>query len=107
MQKPKLLLDENIGLRVYEELKNRGTVVQSVIFGGRGISDIEVIEIARRKGKIIVTMDKEFGYTCSLHKPPGIIPLRLRDPKFSNRLKAILRALDLGEKIVRLHDHIN
>ncbi|MBS7640877.1 MAG: hypothetical protein QXF23_03375 [Candidatus Bathyarchaeia archaeon] len=53
MQKPKLLLDKNIGLKVYKE----------------------VIKIARREGKIIVTMDKEFGYMCSPHKPPGIVLL--------------------------------
>lgn len=99
MRKPKLLLDENIGLRVYEELKDRGVTVQSIVLERRGVSDIEVVEIAKREDKIIVTMDKEFGYLCSLHKPPGIMLLRLRDPKVPNRLKAILRALEFSEKL--------
>ncbi|MEM1716185.1 MAG: hypothetical protein QXF23_07005 [Candidatus Bathyarchaeia archaeon] len=53
----------------------------------------------KREDKIIVTMDKEFGYLCSLHKPPGIMLLRLRDPKVPKRLKAILCALEFSEKL--------
>lgn len=99
MRRLKLLLDENIGLRVYEGLKSRGIKVQTIILEGRGISDIEVIETAKREDKIVVTMDKEFGYLCSLHKPPGIILLRLRNPEVPNRLRAILRILEFGEKL--------
>ncbi|MEM1883559.1 MAG: DUF5615 family PIN-like protein [Candidatus Bathyarchaeia archaeon] len=47
MRKPKLLLDENIGLRVYEELRDRGVTVQSIVRERRGVSDIEVVEIAK------------------------------------------------------------
>jgi len=38
-QKLKLLLDENIGLKVYEELKRREYDVQTVIRELRGASD--------------------------------------------------------------------
>lgn len=46
MRKPKLLFDENIGLKVHEELRNRGFVVRSVIVEDRGARDTEVIELA-------------------------------------------------------------
>ncbi|MEM4727968.1 MAG: DUF5615 family PIN-like protein, partial [Candidatus Bathyarchaeia archaeon] len=60
MRKPKLLLDENIGFKVYEELRNRGFAVQSVIVEDQGERDTEVIELAKKQDKIIVTIDKEF-----------------------------------------------
>ncbi len=34
-----------------------------------------------------------------MYRPPGIVILRLRDPRIPNRLKAILRALQLKEKL--------
>ena len=58
----KFLLDENIGFKVYRELQSRGYHVQSVIVEHRGASDEEVVETAISRGKIIVTMDKDFGY---------------------------------------------
>ena len=106
-QKPKLplklLLDENIGFKVYEELKRRGHNVQSIIVEERGATDEEVIMKATRHHKIIVTMDKDFGYLAQAYKPPGIILLRLKKPTVTRRLKAIFQALQLGKK---LYNHI-
>ena len=61
-QELKLLLDENIGLKAYRELQSQGYHVQSIAIERRGASDREVIEAAVSRGKIIVTMDKDFGY---------------------------------------------
>jgi len=93
----KLLLDENVGLRVYEELRRRGYEVQTVIEELRGAPDEEVIRVALSNDKIIVTMDKDFGYLAQAYNPPGVILLRLRIPTIQRRLEAILRALQLGE----------
>lgn len=98
-QELKLLLDENIGLRTYNELKARGYHVQSILVEKRGASDTEVITEAIQQGKVIITMDKDFGYLAQSYRPPGIILLRLRNPKIPNRISAILRALRLGEKL--------
>ena len=98
-QKLKLLLDENIGLRAYYELKNRGYHVQSVLTERRGIPDEEVMRIAMERDKIIVTMDKDFGYLAQAYNPPGVVILRLKDPRIPNRIRAILRALNLGDKL--------
>jgi len=98
-RKPKLLLDENIGLRVYEELKKRGYEVQTIIEELRGASDEEVLRIAGDHGKIVVTMDKDFGYLAQAFNPPGILLLRLRTPTIPHRLEAILHALQLGERL--------
>jgi len=96
-QRLRLLLDENIGIKVYKELRRRGFNVQSIILERRGTEDVEIIEIARVRNKVIVTMDKDFGYLAISQNPPGLVLLRLRDPRISNRLRAILRALNLGE----------
>ena len=98
-QEPKLLLDENIGLKVYHELKKHGYHIQSILVERRGASDEEVVEIATRCGKVIVTMDKDFGYLAQAYNPPGVIILRLRDPRIPNRVRAILRALQLKEQL--------
>ena len=96
---PKLLLDESIGLRVYEELKRRGFEVQTVIEELRGAPDEEILRMALSRDKIVVTMDKDFGYLAQAYNPPGILLLRLRVPTIPHRLKAILCALQLGERL--------
>lgn len=95
----RLLLDENIGLRVYEELEKRGYEVQSIIAEKRGATDEEVVRKALEQDKIIVTMDKDFGYLAQAYRPPGIVLLRLKKPLVSSRLEAILRVLQLGGKL--------
>ena len=95
----RILLDENIGLNVYRRLKDEGYDVQSVLVEDRGARDEDVIRRAKVHGKIIVTMDKDFGHLGILYSPPGIVLLRLRDPRIPSRLSAIKRALRMGEKL--------
>ncbi len=59
-QELKLLLDENIRLKVYRKLQSQGYHVQSVIVEYRGASDEEVIKAAISRGKVVITMDKNF-----------------------------------------------
>jgi len=44
-------------------------------------------------------MDKDFGYIAQAYNPPGIVILRLKDPRIPNRIEAILRALSLGKQL--------
>lgn len=44
-------------------------------------------------------MDKDFGYLAVSRGSPGLILLRLRDLRIPNRLRAVLRALELGERL--------
>lgn len=53
--------------------------------------------------KIIVTMDKDFGHLAQAYNPLGVVILRLRDPRVPSRIRAILRALSLGEQ---LYDYV-
>jgi len=95
----RLLLDENIGLKVFNELRRQGYHVQSILVERRGVPDEEVVREAISHNKIIVTMDKDFGYLAQAYNPPGVIILRLRDPRIPNRIRAILRALRLKEQL--------
>ena len=98
-QNLKILLDENLGIRIYEELRRRGFNVQSIMLEHRGIEDDKVVEIAKINNKVIITMDKDFGYLAISQSPPGLVLLRLSDPRIPSRLRAILRVLELGEKL--------
>lgn len=95
----KILLDENLGTWVYEHLKEKGYNVQSVFIEIRGATDEQVIGRAIEYNKIIITMDKDFGYLAQAYPLPGLILLRLRVPTPENRLEAILRALALEERL--------
>jgi len=95
----RLLLDENLGVKAYEELKRANLNVQSVLMERRGIKDLEIISIAKLHNKIIVTMDKDFGHLALSHGSPGVVLLRLRDPRVQNRVKVLLKAIELGEKL--------
>ncbi|EHR79135.1 hypothetical protein OCC_01359 [Thermococcus litoralis DSM 5473] len=54
------LLDENIPLSLYKMLQEKYDVkrVQEI---RRGLSDREVLRIARREGRVLVTLDKDFA----------------------------------------------
>lgn len=95
----KLLLDESLGIKVYEELKSMNLNVQSVIVERRGIKDIEVVNMAKLHNKVIATMDKDFGYLALSYSPPGVILLRLRDPRVPNRIRVLLKVMELREKL--------
>ncbi len=98
-REPKILLDENIGLKVYSKLQSQSYHVQSVIIERRGASDEEIVETAISREKIIITPHKDFGYLAQAYRPPGVVILRLRDPRVPNRIKAILGALQLKEEL--------
>jgi len=65
-QRLRLLLDENIGLRVYEELKRRGYEVQIVIKKLHGTSGEVILRIALNNDKTTMTIDKDLSYIVLL-----------------------------------------
>ena len=67
-EKPKLLLNENIGLKIYHELLNRGYDVKSIMIEMRGASDEEVLRLARRETIMHQNIQKSFnGYGLIIH----------------------------------------
>jgi len=78
LSKPRLLADENIPRTVIITLREKGYDIASVRELSPGMSDEEVVELAIKESRIIITFDKDFG-RIALLKPsvPGIILLRI------------------------------
>ena len=78
MSKLRLLADENIPRTVIIALREKGYDVASVWELRPGMSDEEVVELAIKESRIIITFDKDFG-RIALLKPniTGIILLRI------------------------------
>lgn len=57
----KLLADENVPIEAVKALKRKGVDIVSVIDFSLGLNDREVLDLANREGRILVTFDKDFG----------------------------------------------
>ena len=105
MSKPKLLADENIPKTIIDKLRGQGYDVLSLLEIRPGMSDDEVVDIAMRESRIILTFDKDFG-RIALLKPeiPGVVLLRipLLNPAYIlKRIVAVLENVeDLYGKLV-------
>jgi len=98
----KLLLDENIGLKVFKGLQDLKWDVISIIKESPGISDEEVLKIAVREKRMIVTLDQDFGALVfkESKKHTGVILLRLNNILPENLLINIKWVLEkYGENI--------
>jgi len=97
LSKLRLLADENIPRTVIIALREKGYDVASVWELRSGMSDEEVVELAIKESRIIITFDKDFG-RIALLKPniTGIILLRI--PPL-NPLYIVERILSVLERI--------
>lgn len=95
MEKIKLLLDENIGLKVAEALQQDGYDVISIIKQSPGITDQEVLDRAVKENRIVATLDKDFGRLVYQYpqKHTGVILLRLNDESPQNIIRVLMKAL--------------
>lgn len=68
-----LLLDENINPALALELEARGVDVESVLgLGLAGRSDAEILALALREGRVVVTHDSDFG-TLAVRAGAGLV----------------------------------
>jgi len=95
----KLLLDENVGRRTCDILRARGIDVLFVGDEKRGAEDELIVREAKEEDRIIITCDKDFGFLALLHRPPGVVVLRLRREDTATKVEVITRlAEELGEQ---------
>ena len=100
MRPVKLLLDENVGKRTSDALRDQGLDVVFVGDEKRGAKDEVIIDETKEKDRIIITCDKDFGFLALLHRPPGVVILRLKDERTNVKLKVIMGLVKaLGERI--------
>jgi predicted nuclease of predicted toxin-antitoxin system len=90
----KFLVDECVGHGVNAWLKNQGYDSVSILEFSPGIPDEAVLHKALLEGRILITMDKDFGDIIfrSNKDHCGIILLRLSDWQPKNKI-AILESL--------------
>ena len=53
--------DESVDHQIVSHLREEGHAVWYIVDTGPGASDSDVLELARRKGTILLTADKDFG----------------------------------------------
>ena len=91
LQKLNFLADESFGIKAYRYLSLKGFNVTSVTEISPGVSDKQVIKLANKQRRIIITLDKDFGNLVFKQKlyVAGVIFLRLHKETVENKTKAI------------------
>jgi predicted nuclease of predicted toxin-antitoxin system len=92
-----LLADENIPSETVNLLKKQRIDIISVTEFACGLSDREILELGKTKGRIIVTFDKDFGQIIFKEKVKthGLILLRFipeSPQQISKRIRQVLAA---------------
>lgn len=89
----KFLVDESTGIGVSEKLKNMGFDSVSVIETMKGAEDLEVIREAKKENRIIV-INEDFGWLATIHKPPGLMLLRLKKESIEMKIGVLLTIIN-------------
>jgi predicted nuclease of predicted toxin-antitoxin system len=87
----RFLVDENIGPAIARWLRSDGHDVFSVYESARGSSDEDIITLAYRENRILITSDKDFGEKIFREQYPhhGVILLRLHDERNAVKRKTL------------------
>jgi len=75
----KFLANENYPFPSVKILRAKGYDVTFIMEFAQGISDKEVIEIASKEDRIILTFDRDYGeliFRYGLNKPPSVVYFR-------------------------------
>lgn len=92
---PLIIADESVDFRIIRNLESNGYSVYSIITLTPGITDTQVIEIAKEKKGYILTEDKDFGDELvyrKTHKVGGML-LRIQGLPIDARIKLVIDAL--------------
>lgn len=97
-----ILADESVDFAVVRALREAGYDVQAVAETRPGISDAEVIDWAYRRGRVLLTEDKDFGQLVfgSRQSAKGVILLRYRIDARSWIVKNVIRLLQEREQAI-------
>lgn len=96
----KFIADENLGIKVPKYLASLGFDIVSVKEIAQGVPDTDVLELANKEGRILITLDKDFGELVFKEKliHTGVILLRLKDEFVENKKKVLFRELKSKKK---------
>ena len=89
----KILADENVDYRIIKYLKHNNLEVIPLIDIKRGISDYEVINLAKKLNAIILTEDSDFGtWAFSLKEEiNGVIFIRYKTKEYIEIAETIVK----------------
>ena len=92
----RLLADENIQASLVHALRQDGHDIAYVAELAGGITDDEVLGVASRQGRILLTEDKDFGELVFRLKRglPGVILIRLADNAWAERYRRTAELLN-------------
>lgn len=101
----KFLANENVPSLACQQLKRDGVNIVSVLEVTAGAKDEDVISLALRENRAIITFDKDFGELVFAKKVkvPGIILLRF-PPESASFVASKIREL-LANKDISLENH--
>lgn len=98
----KFLVDVGVSKKVEKWLKEKGYDVKAVRDINPKAKDSEILHIAVREGRIVITMDKDFGELVynSGEKHSGVLLLRLEDANGEQKVEIIKKILrEYADKI--------
>jgi predicted nuclease of predicted toxin-antitoxin system len=92
----KILADENVDFRIIKELRNNQFDVISILETNRGISDKNVLQIAKDNNYLLLTQDRDFGILVFAYKEKdtSIIFLRYEHTKVKEITQAVIKVLN-------------
>lgn len=98
----RFLVDVGVGKKVENWLKENDYDVKSVRDLDVRTKDVDILKLAAAEGRMVITMDKDFGelvYNSGmLHS--GVLILRLEDAKGADKVDVVKKILaDFPEKI--------
>ena len=90
----RFLADENLHGDIIAWLRSKGHDVRAAFETMRGNADDELLDIARREERILITDDKDFGELVFRRKlaTHGVILMRLSDATVAARIARLERA---------------
>jgi predicted nuclease of predicted toxin-antitoxin system len=92
-----IIADENIEDDIILSLRKIGFEIISVKESHRGISDIEVINLAKKHNALLITEDKDFGELVFAHgiERVKVILLRYKKIDYHNLFENLLKAIEM------------
>ncbi len=97
----KLLLDTCVWGGAYTELKAAGYNVIWVGNWPRDPGDVEILEYAHKEGRILVTLDKDFGELAIVHDAPHSGILRIVNFPAQEQGKVCVNVLNKYGKVLQ------
>jgi predicted nuclease of predicted toxin-antitoxin system len=100
----KIVADEDVDYGIVVNLRKNGYAVVSILEDNRGLSDKDVLDVARNQDSLLLTEDKDFGEWVFAHKEKsvGVVLLRYKIHELEQITDSLMNLLrNHGESLTR------